>query len=229
MHDTPNPAAAPKNRAALPSEPPTGTPAALIAAGLSLFGRNGFAATSTREIAAAAGTNVASIAYHFGGKEGLHRACAAEVARRLAEVAVLEDVGEGLSPEQAQAKLERLVRAMVAFLVSGKGAGDVVAFVLRELSTGSGAAIDILYSGLIEGKHRDLCRLWAVATGRAAESETTRLAVFSVFGQIVYFRIALPVVSRRMDWSEVGPDEVDAIVGTVIANLRAAIERSREP
>ena len=52
------------------------TRAALIAAGLRLFGEKGFDATSTRDIAAAANTNIASIAYHFGGKEGLRLACA---------------------------------------------------------------------------------------------------------------------------------------------------------
>ena len=35
------------------------------------FGEKGFAATSIREIAALAGSNIASISYHFGGKEGL--------------------------------------------------------------------------------------------------------------------------------------------------------------
>ena len=66
---------------------PAGTRADLIAAGLHLFGRDGFAATSTRALAAQAGTNVASIAYHFGGKEGLRLACADEVLRRIAMVA----------------------------------------------------------------------------------------------------------------------------------------------
>ena len=44
---------------------------ALIRAALDLFGAKGFEAASTRDVAAAAGANLASIAYHFGGKEGL--------------------------------------------------------------------------------------------------------------------------------------------------------------
>ena len=50
----------------------TQTRQALIAAGLHLFGHQGYAATSTRELAGRAQTNIASIAYHFGGKSGLH-------------------------------------------------------------------------------------------------------------------------------------------------------------
>ena len=52
------------------------------------FGTKGFAATSTREIAAAAGTNVASIAYHFGGKDGLRLACAREFAARVQSIVI---------------------------------------------------------------------------------------------------------------------------------------------
>ncbi len=52
------------------------TRAALIHAALQLFGSKGFDATSTREIAALAKANIGSIAYHFGGKEGLRLAAA---------------------------------------------------------------------------------------------------------------------------------------------------------
>ena len=52
-------------------------------AGIRLFGAKGFEATSTREIASAANANIASIAYHFGGKEGLRLACAEMVGQRI--------------------------------------------------------------------------------------------------------------------------------------------------
>src|SRR5581483_1465575 len=43
----------------------------LLAAARKLFGSKGFAATSTREIAAEAGCNLALISHYFGSKEGL--------------------------------------------------------------------------------------------------------------------------------------------------------------
>lgn len=48
--------------------------ARLLHAALALFADQGFAKTSTREIAAAAGTNIASISYYFGDKAGLYAA-----------------------------------------------------------------------------------------------------------------------------------------------------------
>lgn len=46
----------------------------LLQAAMRLFAAQGFSATSTREIALAAGANVAAIAYYFGDKAGLYRA-----------------------------------------------------------------------------------------------------------------------------------------------------------
>ena len=55
----------------------------LLDAALRLFARDGYDATSTRAIAAEAETNISSIAYHFGGKEGLRLACADAVAQAI--------------------------------------------------------------------------------------------------------------------------------------------------
>ena len=46
----------------------------LMHAALQLFAQQGFTKTSTREIAEAAGTNLAAISYYFGDKAGLYRA-----------------------------------------------------------------------------------------------------------------------------------------------------------
>ena len=48
--------------------------ARLLDAALRLFAVQGFAKTSTREIAQAAGVNIAAISYYFGDKAGLYRA-----------------------------------------------------------------------------------------------------------------------------------------------------------
>jgi TetR/AcrR family transcriptional regulator, regulator of cefoperazone and chloramphenicol sensitivity len=57
-----------------PSSKADDTRQRLIQAALRLFARQGFARTSTRELAEAAHANVAAISYHFGDKAGLYRA-----------------------------------------------------------------------------------------------------------------------------------------------------------
>src|SRR6478609_6444014 len=52
----------------------------LVEAAVRVFGENGYHGVGTRDLAEAAGANQAAIPYYFGGKEGLHRAAAEDVA-----------------------------------------------------------------------------------------------------------------------------------------------------
>lgn len=52
----------------------------LLHSAIRLFAEQGYAKTSTRELAQAAGTNVAAISYYFGDKAGLYRAVFAQYA-----------------------------------------------------------------------------------------------------------------------------------------------------
>ncbi|WP_108853476.1 CerR family C-terminal domain-containing protein [Albidovulum aquaemixtae] len=209
-----------------PDTAPQGTRAELIAAGLNLFGRKGFAATSTRALAAAANTNVASIAYHFGSKDGLRRACGEEVARRVGGVLAQAGTDMPATPASAAMRIEQMLRRMVLFLAGSYDADDIVGFMLREIGE-DGPVLDDVYSTMIEPMHRRFCALWAIATGREAESEATRLVVFSVIGQVLYFRIGRPIVERRLGWSALGPAEAARIGDLLAANLHAILDRER--
>lgn len=210
-----------------PAKVPEGTAADLIAAGLRLFGQKGFAATSTREIAGAAGTNVASIAYHFGSKDGLRRACGTEVARRVGTAFAGIPDDTPLSADAAAARMELVMRAMAGFVLTAREADPVVPFMLREVSE-DGPVLDAVYGTMIAPMHRRVCALWSAATGQEAESARTRLIVFSLVGQLLYFRIGRPIVTRRMGWAAIGPAEAAAIADLLAANLRALIVRERQ-
>ena len=204
------------------NEHPTRT--GLVQVALRLFGRDGFAATSTRAIAAEAGTNISSIAYHFGGKDGLRLACADFVASRIGQIArVLPGDPAQLTPAVAHHILKRLLRRMVLFLTA-PAAEPVVAFLLRELAQPTSPVPERLYRTLIESRHRALCHIWSVATGKPAESEDVKLAVFSIVGQATYFRLAAPVVQRRMDWNDYPPAATRAIARRLLFNLDAILE-----
>ncbi|WP_274423762.1 CerR family C-terminal domain-containing protein [Chelativorans sp. YIM 93263] len=204
---------------------------ALIHAGLRLFGSHGFEATSTRALASEAGANIGSIAYHFGGKDGLHAACAEYIVDMISLVAEgafgeiaapREDVG----PEEARAQLAQTLDAMVSFIVARPEAGEIVQFVLRELTHPTGA-LDTIYTGVFEPVHMRLCALWAAATGEPAESENTKITVFTMIGQVVYFRIAREPVMRRMGWKTIGARESSKVVYIASSNLKAILDSRR--
>jgi AcrR family transcriptional regulator len=202
------------------------TRAALIRASLKLFGQKGFDGTSTRDIAAAANANIGSIAYHFGGKEGLRLACAGfivETIQRIAgpAIAAASAPGDGRSGEAAAAaQIDAIVQRMVGFIVAQPEAGEIVQFVIRELSHPT-SALDAIYAGVFEPVHRRLCAIWAAATGEEAEAEQTRLRVFAIIGQVVYFRIGREAVLRRMGWTAIGPAEAANIAGVITENVHA--------
>ncbi|WP_177208213.1 CerR family C-terminal domain-containing protein [Tropicimonas isoalkanivorans] len=210
----------------MPESPSDQTRRALIDAAIALFGQEGFRGTSTRAIAQKAGTNVASIAYHFGGKEGLRVACGTAIAERLARVVGKTDLPEVETPEQALHLLEGVIAAFAHYLLLEQGEADIVAFIMREMAE-DGPAIREVYATTMEPRHRAFCRLWEVATGWPAESDRTRLTVFAVIGQALYFRIGQTVVQQRMGWERLDEETVRQITEVLIANLRAIVAANR--
>lgn len=203
----------------------------LIRAALGQFGRLGYDGASTRDIAAAAGANIGSIAYHFGGKEGLHTACAEHIVETMRAVAA-PALGS-LSPDQALTRqaaedaIAQAIERMAGFVVGQPQAGDFVSFILRELGQPT-RALDIVYEGIFEPVHKRLCAVWAAATGEDAESDRTRLQVFTLIGQVVYFRIARAAVMRRMGWQDIAGAETDAILDVARGNVEAILAARRK-
>ncbi|MEZ5871744.1 MAG: CerR family C-terminal domain-containing protein [Nitratireductor sp.] len=207
---------------------PEATRAALIAAALDLFGARGFEATSTREIAGRAGANIASIAYHFGGKEGLRQACAEAVRTQLGAIAAAAfadtkaEIEAAPDPEMAASLLEAIMGRFIRTALVSPQTQRFVPFVLREIS-GPSPVLELLYREVMEPTHKRLCMLWGAATGQPGESENVRLSVFALVGQAIYFRIGSEIVTRRMQWKNYTAVEADRIAQTVCANLRASI------
>ena len=83
----------------------------IITSSQTLFAQRGYNGVSVRDIARAAGVNVAAVSYHFGSKEGLFR----EVIR-----AGTEDIRAALAelarePMPVRDKAEMLIQAYLEF------------------------------------------------------------------------------------------------------------------
>ncbi|GAA5542575.1 hypothetical protein Brsp02_03205 [Brucella sp. NBRC 113783] len=111
------------------SLPSDQTRMALIHAALRLFGSKGYDATSTREIAGFAKANIGSIAYHFGGKEGLRLAAADYIVETIQGVAGQAlghygAIGEpAVTKEAARQQLGVALERMVQFIVAQPASG----------------------------------------------------------------------------------------------------------
>ncbi|WP_068315431.1 CerR family C-terminal domain-containing protein [Polycladidibacter hongkongensis] len=205
---------------------------ALINAALRLFGSKGYAATSTREIAEAASTNISSIAYHFGGKQGLHTACA-EYFVSLAKTHVNDTspatsaAWQSLSQENAEEALISFVGRMIDFLLGSKEAPSFVSFVLREVGSESDAMQQI-FEGFIGPSIEQAALMYSKATGISPTAEEAKIAVMSYVGQVFYFRVAQFVVLNSLGWEEIGPEQRKLIKTTLLQKVRAGIAAARE-
>ena len=86
-----------------------------------LFAERGYDATSTRAIADAVGLNIATVAYHVGGKSDLYREVMREahVAQRdSVEAALASLAGSEPTPAAARDALHRFIDAYLGFCVT---------------------------------------------------------------------------------------------------------------
>ena len=203
---------------------------ALIRAALDLFGAAGFEGASTRAIATAAGANLASIAYHFGGKDGLRLACAdhvvATIRAMLGQPLAAAAAAAPLSPASARALLEQVIGAIVGFLVVRPEAQSIARFVVREMFEPT-EAFERIYADAFAPIHERFCLVWAAATGAPADAPATKLATLAMLGQVLYFRIGRRVALRRLGWTDIGSAEGEAIRATLVAHLDAALAAAR--
>lgn len=93
----------------------------ILAAASQLFAERGYDATSTRAIADAVGLNIATVAYHVGGKSDLYREVmrgAHEAQRDSVEQALAALAGAEPTPDAAREGLHRFIDAYLGFCVS---------------------------------------------------------------------------------------------------------------
>jgi hypothetical protein len=99
--------------------------------------------------------------------------------------------------------LHTAIDRFCAFVLASPDARLFVAFVLREMDRPT-SAFETIYSGVFEPVHIRLCRHGRPPPVTMPTVEATRLRVFTLIGQMVYFRIGAAAVTRRMDWQSIG-------------------------
>lgn len=186
----------------------------LLEEALRLFAVKGYEAVGTRELAAAAGTNIASIAFHFGGKAGLYGAVIDRVAGELASLhqaalgaaAVESDaVGDGPGP-----RARRIVEKLVAALVASNRSQWMSLLLQREFITPT-ALFEKIYAEAIEPTLEALSGLVGAATGHAACSFDNKILAFSLFIMASAFSRNKNTFLRFAGATGYAPDDAAAI------------------
>jgi len=206
---------------------------ALVQAALEVFGRDGFNAASTRDIAKLAGTNQALINYHFKGKQGLYLAVFEHIASQMMQgvgniaSSILEEIPNIVSLPQKEKNefaiqgLEQLCSRLIHMMNS-----DVTkhwsSMLLREQQHPT-AAFDIMHKGPMGKLLKLSSQLIAMATNIDADSEAARLQSVLIFGQIHVLKVSRATLLSHMQWDEFSENEMQIAEQKIFSNIRAML------
>src|SRR5689334_13618976 len=167
----------------------------VLVAATSLFAERGFHRTTVRDIAARAGVNVAAGNYHFGSKKRLYlevlRAQFAQIRARLRARGAVRSATE--LARLSRAELAAIFRARVAVMLDlliGPPPGVHGTLMQREMCDPSEALpviVDEFVAPMLRETREIVAHLEPALDGRALER-----CVFSVIGQALFYRFAMP-------------------------------------
>jgi len=201
----------PSPSARLPRKEGEDSRARLLQAGLRLFAHQGFAKTSTRELAHEAQCNIAAISYYFGDKAGLYRAVFFEPLGSPAD-----DIALYSNP---QLSLEQALQGFFASFLEPLRQGDVARLCMklhfREMLEPTGLWEEEIAQG-IRPMHDALvavlCRHFGLAE---ADDELLRLAV-CLAGMGVHLHVGRDITNQIAPSLNAGPDAIDHWAQTLV-------------
>lgn len=192
----------------------------LLQASLRLFALQGFAKTSTRELAEAAQVNVAAISYHFGDKAGLYRAVFFEP---MGGAAAPEDTAfatPGLALDEA---LRGFYAAFLEPLKQGDAARLCMKLHFREMLEPTGLWEEQLAHG-IRPMHDAMLSLLQRQLGLAAvDADLQRLAL-ALAGLAVHLHVGRDVNDRLAPGLLERPEDIDLWAGRLVLYGQAMVQ-----
>jgi AcrR family transcriptional regulator len=196
----------------------------LLLAGLRLFAHQGFAKTSTRELAEAAGVNVAAISYYFGDKAGLYRAAFFEpLCGPAASPPAFGDPGRALDDA-----LRGFFQHMLASLKEGDRSRLCMKLRFREMLEPTGLWDEELAQDIVplhDALVRALARHFGEAEAAAgADDELKRLAI-CIAGLAVHLHVGRDIVDTLAPALNAGGDAaVDRWAERLVMYARAMVD-----
>ena len=190
----------------------------LIEAGIEAFGTRGYESASTRSIVEKAGANLGSIPYYFDNKKGLYHAVAEHIATHLndptidAAIAQIEHKVQTstLSTEQALGLMNELFDAFITTLLSANRPELWAQFIFRELIEPS-SVFDILHERVVRKTINPCAALIGELLDQPADSPECTIRAFTLFGQVLIFRMLRESTLRSLGWTSFESDGLDMI------------------
>ncbi|GAB6178472.1 CerR family C-terminal domain-containing protein [Desulfobaculum senezii] len=193
----------------------------LIEEGGKLFAAKGFDGVSTRDIARACGVNLASIAYHFGGKKGLYNAVLEDIFANMQRAsqplvaAAMSGAREADGDARRLAQVAwRFVHGFLEFSLGNHKNYWAVDFLQREVMNGSDT-LERFYHTVIGPVYEAGSELCHAASGGQLSAQERVLRGHALVGMCMSFVRGQCILLHRAQWDAFTPERVSAIAGTV--------------
>ncbi|WP_320174813.1 CerR family C-terminal domain-containing protein [Maridesulfovibrio sp.] len=199
----------------------------LIEVGLRLFAMNGFNGVSMRSLASEAEVNLATVGYHFGGKQGLYEAVIREIIRFREEIMP--------SIETAQKQIDRFKSGeiskeeMVAWLFRSQMLGVLsdpitvwgIMLINREMAAPS-EVYPLLDKEFFEPSIQSMNIVIQAAMDDDA-SNTEIMAVSTALIGIVLKFVKSKAFTDRVGWDEMTPERIEELIEILSRRVVALI------
>ncbi|EFL52469.1 transcriptional regulator, TetR family [Solidesulfovibrio fructosivorans JJ]] len=203
----------------------------LLAEALRLFAQHGYAGVGTREVAAAAKTNIASIAFHFSGKEGLYRAVIEHVSGELArlhQAAIAEATAQSAAGgEEAGDRAKRIVTDLITRLLTSNRSRWMTLLLQREFITPT-PFFDVIYESTIEPTLTALAALASEINGKSQASPENKVLAFSLFIMTSAFQRNRNTFLRFIEKDAYSPEDIETISRVVARFVKNGLLQPQE-
>lgn len=192
----------------------------LLEAGIELFGELGYERAATRAIARRAGVSLPALQYYFGGKEGLHRACAQyvteDVRTRLDPAA--ERVRQALGRQDLRRdELLELLRAVVEPFLEGLATERPESWALffARAQGEHTVAFDAIFQQIGGRLLAIVMEIVGRVLGRPADSPDVAIRAVVIVGQLALVRRARPIILRALGWPDFEGERLQMLKETI--------------
>lgn len=190
------------------------------------FGAKGREGASTRDIAAAAGTAMSSITYHFGGKDGLYLAAADHLAQTMGALMVDLPIDETIDAADADAATDLLCEILCRMVDKVTRSDHEALFIVREQMNPTDA-FDRMYESQMRRFWRQMTELVRIVIDRPANREC-RIVALTLFGQATMVRTMRAGFERLVEAPVSDPALLRQIKSEIVANAKAILTSRRE-
>jgi len=202
----------------------------VLKAAARLFAERGFNHVSIRDICKEAGSNVASVNYHFGDKLGLYRELVSVVAEGMNDGKI--NAFESGAGRPAEEQLRAYIRGFLHQLLdqNPKDACWLDKLIAREMAEPT-PALDLIIEKGIRPAGERLMKLVSEVLGVPVDDPRVFQGVGAIQGLCLWYRTSRTVAERMFPDLKFTPERIDSMAQFVadftLAGMRALVQNSR--